>query len=114
MPALHRNSFEDGPCRGGSRKALHPIPVTRFRSFRTQPLANLSAAVKLPIKIQTFSDPTLGTNLVRENLVMVTWCTTLNRRRGAPPARGSMFASLADRESPLAFLNLSKEVVLDV
>ena len=29
---------------------LHQIPITRFRSFRTQPLENLSAAVKLPIK----------------------------------------------------------------
>ena len=29
---------------------LHPIPITRFRSFRTQPLENLRAAVKLPIK----------------------------------------------------------------
>ena len=32
---------------------VHPIPITRFRSFRTQPLESLSAAIKLPIKIQT-------------------------------------------------------------
>ena len=30
--------------------ALYPIPITRFRSFRIQPLENLSATVKLPIK----------------------------------------------------------------
>ena len=29
---------------------LHPTPITRFRSFRTQPFDNLSAAVTLPIK----------------------------------------------------------------
>ena len=33
---------------------IHPIPITRLRSFWTQPLESLSAAVKLPIKIQTF------------------------------------------------------------
>ena len=32
------------------RNIVHPILITRFRSFRTQPLENLSAAVKLPIK----------------------------------------------------------------
>ena len=29
---------------------LHPIPITRLRYFRTQPLEHLSATVKLPIK----------------------------------------------------------------
>ena len=29
---------------------VHPIPIIRFRLFRTQPLENLSAAVKLPQK----------------------------------------------------------------
>ena len=29
---------------------LHPVRNPRFASFRTQPLENLSAAVKLPIK----------------------------------------------------------------
>ena len=30
--------------------SIHPIPITRFRYFQTQPLENLSAAVKLPFK----------------------------------------------------------------
>ena len=37
-------------CRGSCDAVVHPIPITRFRFFRTQPLENLSAAVKLPIK----------------------------------------------------------------
>ena len=36
---------------------VHPIPITRFRSFRTQPLENLSAAVKLPIKKKVSGQP---------------------------------------------------------
>ena len=53
---------------------LHPIPITTFRSFRTQPLENLSAAVKLPIKNMCLGNPPLGTNIVRENIVMGTGC----------------------------------------
>ena len=33
----------------GSKK-IHPVRNPRFASFRTQPLENLSAAIKLPIK----------------------------------------------------------------
>ena len=51
---------------------LHPIPITTFRSFQTQPLENLSAAVKLPIKQRFLDNPTLGKSLVRENIVMGT------------------------------------------
>ena len=54
---------------------LHPIPITRFRSFRTQPLGNLSAAVKLPIRQRFLGNPTLGKSLVRERNVMGTGCT---------------------------------------
>ena len=39
------------------RSPLHPIPITRFRSFRTQPLENVSAAVKLPINKKGFWHP---------------------------------------------------------
>ena len=45
-PLLACAQGEDYPS---SKKDLHPIPITRFRSFRTQPLESLSAAVKLPI-----------------------------------------------------------------
>ena len=53
--------------------ALHPIPITRFRYFRTQPLESLSAAVKLPINKRFLGNQTLG-SLVRESLVMGTGC----------------------------------------
>ena len=42
-------------------KTLHPIPITIFRYFRTQPVDSLSAAVKLPIKKRYLGNPTLGT-----------------------------------------------------
>ena len=54
---------------------VHPIPITRFSFVRTQHLENLSAAVKLPIKKRFLANPTLGTSLVRENIVMGTGCT---------------------------------------
>ena len=61
---------------------LHPIPITRFRCFRTQPLESLSATVKLPIKKRFLGNPTLGTSTVRENVVMGTGCTNTLRLRG--------------------------------
>ena len=45
------------------RLAVHPVRNPRFASFRTQPLENLSAAVKLPINKRFLGNPTLGTNL---------------------------------------------------
>ena len=58
--------------------SIHPIPITRFRSFRTQPLDNhLNAAVKVPIKQRFLGKPTHGTNLVRETIVMGTGCSVL-------------------------------------
>ena len=53
---------------------LHPIPITRFRYVRTQPLESFSAAVKLPIKKRFLGNPTLGKSIVRENIVMGTGC----------------------------------------
>ena len=52
-------------CRGpiAQRVFLHPVRNPKFVSFRTQPLENLSAAVKLPIKQRFLGNPTLGTNL---------------------------------------------------
>ena len=47
----------------GQRPELHPVRNPRFASFRTQPLENLSAAVKLPVKKRFLGNPTLGTNL---------------------------------------------------
>ena len=60
------------PKRGQSPS--YPIPITRFRSFRTQPLESLSAAVKLPIKKRFLGSPTLGTNLGQRILAMRTGC----------------------------------------
>ena len=58
------------PChrRNPSEIRLHPIPITRFRSFRTQPLESLSAAVKLPIKQGFWATQPSATSLVREIL----------------------------------------------
>ena len=44
-------------------EAIHPIRNPRFVSFRTQPLENLSATVKLPIGKRFLGNPILGTNL---------------------------------------------------
>ena len=54
---------------------LHPIRNPSFASFRTQPLENLSATVKLPIKKRFLGNPTLGTNLGSRILAMRTACT---------------------------------------
>ena len=79
-------------------KHVHPIPITRFRSFRTQPLDNLSAAVKLPIKQRFLGNPTLGTDLVRENIVMGTGCVPLLLRRSR--VQQCVNACLADPKDP--------------
>ena len=55
--------------------SLHPVRNPRFVSFRTQPLENLSAAVKLPINRRFLGNPTLGTNLGSRILAMRTGCT---------------------------------------
>ena len=51
----------------------------KIRVFRTQPLENMRAAVKLPIKQQRFpGSPTLGKSiLVGKNIVMGTGCTAI-------------------------------------
>ena len=59
----------------GPRLAVSPIRVTRFSSLWTQPLENLSAAVKLPIPKRFLGNPTLGTNLGQRILAMRTECT---------------------------------------
>ena len=51
------------PTRKPAHFPVHPVRNPRFASFRTQPLENLSAAVKLPIKKRFLGNPTLGTNL---------------------------------------------------
>ena len=53
------------------RSRLHPVSVTRFPSFRTQTLENLTP---LPIKDRFLSNPDPGENLVMENLVMEAGC----------------------------------------
>ena len=54
---------------------LHPVRNPRFASFRTQPLDNLSAVVKLPIKQRFLGNPTPGTNLGQRILAMRTGCS---------------------------------------
>ena len=49
---------------------VHPVRNPSFASFRTQPLENLSAAVKLPIKNTCLGSPTLGEHLVTWILAM--------------------------------------------
>ena len=56
--------------------AVHPVRNPRFASFRTQPLENLRAAVKLPIKQRFLGNPTLGTNLGQRILAMRTVCSS--------------------------------------
>ena len=51
---------------------LHPVSVTRFPSFRTQTLENLSHYLR---KKRFLSNPDPGENLVSGNLVMETGCT---------------------------------------
>ena len=58
-----------------SYESIHPVRNPRFVSFRTQPLENLSAAVKLPIKKRFLGNPTLGTNLGQRILAMRTGCS---------------------------------------
>ena len=48
---------------------LHPVRNPRFVSFRTQPLENLSAAVKLPIKKGFWATQPLEQILVAEFLL---------------------------------------------
>ena len=60
---------------GGDPLPLRPVRDPRFASFRTQPLENLSAAVKPPIKKRFLGNPTLGTNLGSRILAMRTGCT---------------------------------------
>ena len=57
------------------RVRLHPVRNPKLASFRTQPLENLSAAVKLPINKRFLGNPTLGQNLGWRILAMRTGCT---------------------------------------
>ena len=77
-----------------SSTRLHPVRNPRFASFRTQPLENLSAAVKLPIKYIFLGNPTLGTNLGQRILAMRTGCT---------PLQASFMCGLCDRFNNLRF-----------
>ena len=54
------------------RSLLPPVSITRFPSFRTQPLENLSVD---SVKNGFLSNPAPGENLARGNLVMETGCT---------------------------------------
>ena len=56
---------------------LHPVSVTRFPSFRTQTLENLSHYLWTN---GFLSNPDPGENLVMENLVMETGCTTISTK----------------------------------
>ena len=64
------------PCKRTSAFALclnRPIRILRFRSFRTQPLANLSAAVNLPIKQRFLGNPTFGNKSWIVNSCYANW-----------------------------------------
>ena len=54
---------------------LHPVSVTRFPSFRTQPLESLSVD---SVKNGFLSNPAPGENLESGNLVMETGCTDID------------------------------------
>ena len=64
-----------------------PSSQSKIRVFSdvTQPLENLSAAVKLPIKKRFLGNPTLGTNLGQRILAMPTWCIPSGRLIIDPP-----------------------------
>ena len=55
--------------------AVHPVSVTRFPSFRTQPLENLSHYLWTH---GFLSNPAPGENLLSGNLVMETGCSCLS------------------------------------
>ena len=54
---------------------VRPVSITRFPSFRTQPLENLSVD---SVKNGFLSNPAPGENLESENLVMETGCRRIN------------------------------------
>ena len=56
------------------RTSIHPVSITRFPSFRTQTLENLSHYLW---KNRSLSNPDPGENLVSGNRVMETGCTIL-------------------------------------
>ena len=69
----HPGGAEDADERVGEAPIrILPIPITRFRSFRIQPLENLGAAVKLPTNKRLLGSPTPGKCLPRENVAMGT------------------------------------------
>ena len=72
------------PPRG---QTLHPVRNPRFAYFRTQPLENLSAAVKLPIRKRSLGNPTLGTHLGQRILAMRAGCTKPPRGQTLRPPR---------------------------
>ena len=80
--------------RGCCTASLHPVRNPRFASFRTQPLENLSAAVKLPIKKRFLGNPTLGTNLGSRILATRTGCISL------PPCSVAVSAGWQARAGP--------------
>ena len=67
---------------------IHPVRNPRFASFRTQPLDNLSAAVKIPIEKRFLGNPTLGTNPGSRILAMRTGHSTANPRTNIMDFRG--------------------------
>ena len=54
----------------GRSFVVHPVSITRFPSFRTQTLENLSVD---SVKDGFLSNPDPGENLVSGNLVLETW-----------------------------------------
>ena len=67
--SLGRLRFGSGSSCEPAPFHVHPVRNPRFGSFRTQPLENLSAAVKLPIKNGFWATQPLDKTLVAEILV---------------------------------------------
>ena len=98
-----------------SNNRLHPVSVTRFPSFRTQTLENLS---RYQWRKRFLSNPDPGENLVMENLVMETGCRLapprggVQRDRVGPPDKGPAAAGQGQTNDILLVLSLSLLLVL--
>ena len=84
--AIRRNatSSESTSIQSKQINPIHLVSVTRFPSFRTQTLENLSRYIW---KNRFLSNPDPGENLVSGNLVMETWCILRSKlgQHSTPP-----------------------------
>ena len=78
----HSNRNNNNKHSDQSLRTVHPVSITRFASFRTQPLESLSVD---SVQKTHLSNPAPGENLESGNLVMETGCTQ-GGRAGRPQA----------------------------